>query len=306
MLKPTLIFAIAALLLPAQAQAYGWPIKPFNKEHAVAAHINDPRFQSPFPGGHWYGQAKTIDNAKSTSFHNGIDIPTHDGTPVYAVAAGRVTSLGVRRISVRSKGVSFEYWHIRRIVHRGQKIRLHQKIGYVATTYGHLHLSEIRGGKYINPLRRGAISPYHDQTAPTAPVVSIYDSAYRAAGGAVLGGVASLTTATSDAPNLPSARWPWAVTTPAALSWNLSDEAGLVVMSSTSSFVFNTRVCLLTSVFAPGTMANNKDGPGIYNYWVLRDWDTAEVQNGQYTLTVTAKDIRDNESTTSTTFTITN
>src|SRR5512132_506344 len=51
---------------------YGWPVKPFNRQHPVRAYLNDPRNGD--------GDAK--------SFHFGIDITAPTGTPVYAIAAG--------------------------------------------------------------------------------------------------------------------------------------------------------------------------------------------------------------------------
>ena len=53
---------------------YGWPVKPFNRQHPVRAYLNDPR------NGHY--------DAKS--FHFGVDVSAPTGTPVYAVAAGEV------------------------------------------------------------------------------------------------------------------------------------------------------------------------------------------------------------------------
>jgi hypothetical protein len=49
--------------------AYGWPVKPFNRQHPVRAYLNDPR--------NGRGDAK--------SFHFGIDISAPTGTAVYAV-----------------------------------------------------------------------------------------------------------------------------------------------------------------------------------------------------------------------------
>jgi len=53
--------------------SYGWPVKPFDRQHPVRGNLNDPR------NGH--GDAK--------SFHFGIDVSAPDGTPVYAVEAGQ-------------------------------------------------------------------------------------------------------------------------------------------------------------------------------------------------------------------------
>src|SRR4051794_4247082 len=58
--------------LPAVAPAYGWPVKPFDRQHPVRAFLDDPRIGA--------------NGAKA--FHFGIDVAAPDGTPVYAVEGG--------------------------------------------------------------------------------------------------------------------------------------------------------------------------------------------------------------------------
>jgi murein DD-endopeptidase MepM/ murein hydrolase activator NlpD len=54
----------------AAAAAYGWPVKPFDKQHAVRSFFDDPR----------------AEGTGLSSFHFGIDISGRDGAAVYAVA----------------------------------------------------------------------------------------------------------------------------------------------------------------------------------------------------------------------------
>jgi murein DD-endopeptidase MepM/ murein hydrolase activator NlpD len=68
-------FAAAGLLTGlaapgAAAAAYGWPVKPFDKQHAVRSFFDDPR----------------AEGTGLSSFHFGIDISGRDGAAVYAVA----------------------------------------------------------------------------------------------------------------------------------------------------------------------------------------------------------------------------
>src|SRR6267142_282859 len=58
----------------ASRSAYGWPVKPFDRQHPVRAFLNDPRI----------GRNGVI------SFHFGIDVAAPDGAPVYAVQGGTV------------------------------------------------------------------------------------------------------------------------------------------------------------------------------------------------------------------------
>ena len=50
------------------SRGYGWPLRPFNQQHAIRGAFGDPRF-----------------GAQQRNFHFGIDIPARGGTPVYAV-----------------------------------------------------------------------------------------------------------------------------------------------------------------------------------------------------------------------------
>ena len=39
----TAILAVAVLAVAASAQAYPWPLKPFNRQHPIRANFGDPR-----------------------------------------------------------------------------------------------------------------------------------------------------------------------------------------------------------------------------------------------------------------------
>lgn len=97
-------------------------------------------------------------------FHNGVDYRGSVGTPVYAVAKGKVvqstrTNLGGNQIAIRhSDGTTSYYLHLnKRYARKGQYIRPRQKIGSVGRTGRvsgpHLHFGLKRKGKWVNPLR---------------------------------------------------------------------------------------------------------------------------------------------------------
>jgi hypothetical protein len=285
--------AIVALVLPALASAsYGWPIKPFGQAHPVRGELNDPRFgESGFE--------------QSGSFHNGIDIATPDGTPVYAVAAGRVSSTYPRRVTLAANGVSYQYWHVTRVVHHGQRVKRHQLLAYVYPGYGHLHFAEVRKGQYVNPLRRGGLKPYTDTTPPTIVSLSYYDGTYHDLTNATVSGTVKLTFSAFDTPQLVS-NWLWAVVTPAKIDWQVFNSNGLTVTAG--HWDFSSVLCRYNSlaVFAPGTLKNNSHRAGDYNYWLGSQWDTSKVQNGTYLLVVTAADIRGNQAAKSVNFTVAN
>jgi hypothetical protein len=134
---------------------YPWPVAPFDRQHPVRGFFGDPRIG---PGG-------------GRSFHTGIDVSADDGTPVYAVAPGRVALGGPQIVVVVTETRNFGYWHIVPAVANGAHVPLHGLLGHVAAGWGHVHLTEHtttpgRQGTYWNPLRLGALTPFADYGAP--------------------------------------------------------------------------------------------------------------------------------------------
>ena len=96
---------------------YCWPVAPFNRQHPIRGGFGDPRtlfHAPPTLAGLYHG-------AGSFSFHQGVDISAPDGTAVYPVVDGVVSSLNADRVFVDSgNGNHFEYWHIAPSVQVGQ------------------------------------------------------------------------------------------------------------------------------------------------------------------------------------------
>jgi murein DD-endopeptidase MepM/ murein hydrolase activator NlpD len=133
---------------PAGAIA-GWPLRPFRRQHALRAGLNERR---------------------TGSMHVGIDIQARNAQRVYAIQSGRaqVTRAG---IDTRVRVGNYIYWHIVPSVSTGQFVSAYRtQVGRVLTPAGHLHLSEVRGGEgsYLNPLRPGGrvLSPWRDRIGP--------------------------------------------------------------------------------------------------------------------------------------------
>lgn len=99
--------------------------------------------------------------------HNGVDYGVPKGTPVMAVANGRVTiagrygGAGIAVVLRHRNEMDTQYFHLSRIakgVRKGAKVKQGQIIGYVGKTglasgY-HLHFGMKIRGKYVNPLRQ--------------------------------------------------------------------------------------------------------------------------------------------------------
>ncbi|MGE5689437.1 MAG: M23 family metallopeptidase, partial [Pseudomonadota bacterium] len=150
-----LVAVVVALLLPATASGYGWPVKPFGQQHPVRGFFGDPRI-----------------GPKSHSLHFGIDIVAPDGAPVYATQNGIVWIEPTHRNTVVVRGDTgriFSYWHVIPTVRTGARVVAYRTvIGHVEAPWAHVHFVERREGRYLNPLRPGALQPFADGTRPEA------------------------------------------------------------------------------------------------------------------------------------------
>ncbi|MBX7101493.1 MAG: peptidoglycan DD-metalloendopeptidase family protein [Myxococcaceae bacterium] len=275
---------------PSVAAPYQWPLQPFDRQHPVRGFLNDPRC----PGGY---------DGTPTSFHFGIDVAGADGTPVFAVEAGTLVVEAKEVLSVISDrgGRTFSYWHI---LPAGLKSRSHvergQRLGTIAPGWGHVHLAEVRGGQYLNPLRKGAITPFFDYGAPKVRALEA-----RAGTGtlpliAVRGTIDLVVDAQDATPvRVEDPRWAGKPVTPALIRYRvLRGATELVPLTTAVDF----RTAKLPRerfklVFAPGTDQNHADDPGRYWFWLRRGWDTSSLAPGELTVEVTASDIRGNTST---------
>ena len=127
-----------------RSSSYGWPVKPFHRQHPVRGYFGDTRI-GPDPDG-------TIHR----TFHFGVDVSAPDGTAVYATVSGVVAANGLHPDVVRvlrGGGAELSYWHIAPAVRPGQRVVAYRTlIGRIEPGWGHVHLSEMHGGAYVNPL----------------------------------------------------------------------------------------------------------------------------------------------------------
>jgi hypothetical protein len=296
-----LITALAALVSPAAAHAaYSWPLEPFDQQHPVRGFFGDPRVGESATG-----------RVESKTFHFGIDISAPDGTAVYATASGRVVWEPQRpeTIAIRaSEGSVFAYWHIVPAVRSGQyAVASKTLLGRIARGWGHVHLAELVDGRYVNPLRRGALTPYVDSTRPTIHTFS-FERDGRSIGRTKLAGRFDLVSETWDeTPMRVPGKWANKPVMPAVVRWRILGTR--VRHSWQTALDFSTAIPapeLFDSVYARWTRQNHAWRPGRYRVQIARDWDSASLRNGRYVLEVEAIDTRGNRARKTIRFSVSN
>ena len=176
-------------------------------------------------------------------------------------------------------------------------MRKHQLLGHVAKTWGHVHFAEGRRA-LRNPLREGALTPFHDFGAP------VIDRIVAERGGRVLQpgaliGVVNLIAVAHDNPPI-SAPPPWRglPVTPALVRWRLVRDGRAVIPWRVAA---NFRTTLRNAfafpeIYAGGTRQNHPNARGRYRFWLARAWDTRHHRDGRYRLDVEVADVRGDSS----------
>jgi hypothetical protein len=304
---PLLIVTLLALAVAAPALAsYGWPIKPFRKQHPIRANFGDPRtvFSSPL-------YSDGINGPGSFSFHNGIDIAAPNGTTVYPVVSGTVKIIDAAAVAVQTlDDRTFQYFHVVPTVVDGTKVIAGvNRLGYIQAPYAHVHLSEIDGTTVTNPLLRRHLAPYVDKTRPRVDTIEIRDAEGKLAEPLGLCGRISIAAEAFDRPALPVAgSFSGLPVAPALVVWRLQRVGGNVVVAKRDAVDFRFTLPAprdFWSTYARGSYQNAPrfgrqqfgSMPGRYLFELTRSLDTRTVPNGPYILTVSASDERNNVGT---------
>jgi hypothetical protein len=263
---------------------YGWPVKPFNRQHPVRAYLNDPR------NGH----------RDAKSFHFGVDISAPTGSPVYAVEGGEVyIRRGREAVAVRSQTNTFGYWHVRPAVRNHQIVRLHQLLGYIVDEGGgaHVHFAERdrKHDRYLNPLRPGALGPYVDRTPPTVTSIEFLRRDGREVEADALSGRVDIVAEVIDTtPMLVPTPWSHLPVTAKRIRWNLGQGrqaiAGRTVIDS--DHMLDGK--MYDAIFASGTTQNYVGQPGHYRYYLARGFQASRLPAGTSRLRIEATDTRGN------------
>jgi len=265
---PTLPGASAVRLLVDVASPYSWPLRPFRKQHLIRSGFGEPRF-----------------GAEQRNFHFGIDLPAAGATPVYAVAGGTAflepDHVAVLRGPSRAPD-GFSYWHIVPAVGEHSAVRPDQLLGWVKPLWRHLHFAQILDGRWVNPLRPDALTPYAD---PRRPEISKLSVEY------LSDGRVSVIVDASVAPaRPPKPPWQHARLAPSLVRWRLlaAHSAASAWRDAVAFRIWIPPNRLFADVYAPGSRPNWPNQPGRYRFYLARDWNVRRLPSGRYEIEVQA------------------
>ncbi len=301
-----------------QAGGYGWPVKPFDQQHPVRGSFGDPR--TVFHGAPTVRGLLTSDGA--FSYHQGVDISAPDGTAVYAVRSGVVRIVTPDWVEVDSdNGCAFQYWHIKAVVRVGDHVQAQQDVlGHIMRASKHVHLTELKDGKAVNPLAPGHLAPYADTTTPRVNEISFRSSD---AGPELLPeylhGRVEIVVSATDTQAVPvPGQWADLPVSPAKLMYRIAAyPSGASATPERTALDVTGRLPgrNMWQTYARGTHMNMVQ-MGVHRYWYNPGvylfkltptlWDTHQLQDGVYRITVTAWDTAGNHSSSSQIFQVHN
>jgi hypothetical protein len=271
---------------------YGWPVKPFDRQHPVRGYFNDPRVQDA-----------------SHAFHFGVDVSAPDGTEVYAVAPGTVyiEDKGNAVAVLQSNGRSHSYWHVKPVVAHHQWVGLHQLLGHIEPTWSHVHLAEIYRQRFYDPLRPGALTPFTDVGNPTVSKIMFRRGTVDLPPDRVFGVVKICCIAFDTPAMFVPPPWSHMPVTPAQIRFRIVRYGKAVVPWRYGVDMRQFRQPTdFNVVFGPETRQNHPNKPGLYSYNLAQAWDSELHPNGNYRLDVEASDIHGNSARSNLTFDIHN
>lgn len=161
---PVLIFVIFLInpLLFGQNQ-YPWPVTPFFNSHDITGSFCEYR-STTIPG----------------HFHNGTDIPMPDGSPVYPVRDGIVSTIDPQGSDAYVRVQDKAYVHImpNPALSVGDSVFASQTIlGHILTGLGHVHFTNGYVGSEMNSLlMNSGLTPFNDPWLPIIRYVRFYQN----------------------------------------------------------------------------------------------------------------------------------
>jgi len=181
-----------------------------------------------------------------------------------------------------------------------------------------VHLTEIRGGRTVNPLTLGRLTPYRDTTKPRVSEIVFRDRQGRRLTPRQVAGPVSAVAVAHDVPSLPAlGSWNGLPVTPALVSWSLTSLSGRRPVPETTVVDFRYGLRLnrdFWRVYARGTYQNKPrfgnvqymSAPGRYEFVLTPTLDTRGLPDDVYVLKVKVEDVRGNRGWAAETFAVCN
>ncbi|MGH7597656.1 MAG: FlgD immunoglobulin-like domain containing protein [bacterium] len=142
---------------------FPWPVTPFNQSQTITGTFCEYRDTAPAP-----------------HYHNGTDIPKADGSPVYPVIDGVVTSLDPNGDNAFVRVNRFAYVHLMPNPALGVGDSVFKSVtvlGTILPGLGHVHLTEGQVNSEVNALRENTgLSPYIDTWPPVINYVRFFQN----------------------------------------------------------------------------------------------------------------------------------
>jgi hypothetical protein len=176
---------------------------------------------------------------------------------------------------------------------------------------GHVHLTEIRDTRVVNPLLKGHLSPYYDRTRPRVTAISVRDPQGQPVGVLGIHGKVELTAEAYDTPQIPAPGvWRHMPVAPAIVQWQLTAaNTGKLVIPTRTAADFTAGLPPnkdFWGTYARGTYQNQPRFESTIYSWMPGQFlfdltptllDTHTLRNGPYLITVTAIDVRGHRGT---------
>jgi hypothetical protein len=194
----------------------------------------------------------------------------------------------------------FAYWHVVPVVRDGEHVQRHQLIARIAKGWRHVHFAEMQDGRWINPLRPGALTPFTDRTPPAIVSIAVVGRGRRTYSNALVRHPVDLIVDAYDRPAMdcPDPKW-WGIpVTPALIRWRITGDGGGSDWRTAVDFrVRQLDPAQFDSVYAPGTRQNHEREAGDFRFYLARNWDPGSLAPGRYRLEVEVTDVGGNRTT---------
>jgi hypothetical protein len=180
-------------------------------------------------------------------------------------------------------------------------------VGRVEAPWEHVHVAEVCGGRYVNPLRRGGIAPFLDRTRPEVGSLTAERGGTPVRIDRLSGRVDLVAEVRDWKPIAAPAPWTGRPVMPALVRWRLVGSRGLAGRWHTSlDLRGGLPGCGYAGVYARWTRQNKPWRAGRYRVYLTRGLDTRGVADGTYSIQIRVGDAAGNTATSSLPTTIRN